>query len=234
MYVDSRILVVLPIGECTTDGMDEYKAARKEYFVEIERLKQERSSEVTPTGKKLKTTKPHVDAGPTTHKRTKGEEGKTTMKQTSTQLSNVLPGNNFWHQEAVDGKKLGHFQPTSQIHRKTPSGHEPLRPNHVFSCYDPSDSPLQVQIVKVGVWSSGQRVVILRRRSMVFDVPSMQWEPSTAWQPGALELVDASQVSLSAQTLTKILVSYTHRFPRGFDYPLPHPPQVQTRPFSDS
>ena len=75
--------------------MDEYKAARKDYFVEIERLKQERSSEVTPTGKKLKTTKPHVDAGPTTNKRTKGEEGKTTMKQTSTQLSNVLPGNNF-------------------------------------------------------------------------------------------------------------------------------------------
>ena len=51
MYVDSRILVVLPIGECTTDGMDEYKAARKDYFVEIERSKQERSSEVTPTGK---------------------------------------------------------------------------------------------------------------------------------------------------------------------------------------
>ena len=64
MYVDSRILVVLPIGECTTDGMDEYKAARTDYFVEIERLKQERSSEVTPTGKKIKTTKPHVDAGP--------------------------------------------------------------------------------------------------------------------------------------------------------------------------
>ena len=38
MYVDSRILVVLPIGECTTDGMDEYMAARKDYFVEIERL----------------------------------------------------------------------------------------------------------------------------------------------------------------------------------------------------
>lgn len=154
------------------------------------------------------------------------------MKPTSKQLSNVYPGNNFWHQEAVDGKKLGNFQPTSQIHRKTPSGHEPLRPNHVFSCYDPSDSPLQVQIVKVGVWISGQRVVILRRRSMVFDVPSMQWEPSTSWQP--LELVDANQVSPSAQTLTKTLVSYTHRFPRGFDYPLPHPPQVQTRPFSDS
>lgn len=193
--------MTLPLGECSKDDIAEYRDAHKDQIKESERLTLEKTAASLNKAVPQKQPSQPPAAAVVPKKRARSDTVKSSKSSgSSMQVVRVVPGNNFWFEDTVDGKCVGMFQPTISIQRKTPAllRHPRLYPNTVFSCYDPDNVPVQVHIVKVGVWNSAQRVLIVRLRMLDFDSSSMLWEPSQEWQ--GLHMIDGNQVLTYTQT----------------------------------
>ena len=158
-----RITAIVHIGQCSEEEMEVFSTKVDASQVDL-------SIVLNP------------DTSDTVSKPTKRAKTPTTTPGTMT----VPHASNIWHTEIAVGPPIGHFQPTESLHRRGKQ-YVQITPNSVVRYHDDTNAAHEIHIVSVGTYKTSdsyQRVLLVRRRPLCFDLHTCSWVVNGPWHCG--------------------------------------------------